>query len=131
MEYNRRAEDKPAVVERVVALETNVGHIKEAINTLGDDLREHITVESEVIKDLAVSMQKVVGAVESNANTMERMAGTVQTMADHSSRVSALERWRENAEPALEKANRLWWAIGLAAFLAPGFWALATKFGWF
>ena len=106
MEYNRRAEDKPAVVERVVALETNVGHIKEAINTLGDDLREHITVESEVIKDLAVSMQKVVGAVESNANTMERMAGTVQTMADHSSRVSALERWRENAEPALEKANR-------------------------
>lgn len=127
-DYNRRAEDQPHVVERVVALETNVTHIKDAVNELGDDLRLHIRDESEVIKDLAVAMQSVVSATESNAKTMERVSTTLDKMADHTARVQSLEQWREKAEPNLDKAKMTWWFVTVAAVIVPGAWAVLTHF---
>lgn len=128
---NRRVTDRIEVVERVVALETNVGNIKDAIHSLGDDLREHISTESEVIKDLAVSMQKVVTATEMNAATMERVSTTLQTMADHTTRVQALESWREKAEPNIEKARMMWWgaatAFAVAVVIVSAAWTVITK----
>lgn len=123
------------MVERMIALEYNVGHIKDTVGDLGNDLRDHIRDESEVIRDLAVSMQKVVSATESNAiatasnaATNERLSDTLSKMADHTVRVQSLEAWREKAEPSLDKAKMMWWFCTIAAVIVPGGWAVLTHF---
>lgn len=131
MTLDRRTEDKPAMVERVVALETNVSSIHDAVTSLGDDLRQHIVTESEVIRDLAVAMQAVVSTTDTNAKTMERMSSSLDKMADHTTRVAALEAWRDKAEPSLDKAKMMWWFVTVAAVIVPGLWAVATHFKWF
>jgi regulator of replication initiation timing len=98
----RRAEDKPAMVERVIALEYNVTHVKDTVDGLASHLREHIDDEGASLKVMGEALQRVSLATELNTATMERMANTLETVAQQNVRLHSVEEWRSRVDPKVE-----------------------------
>lgn len=120
MEFNRRATDRPEVIERVVALETNINNVKDAVTELTGDLRSHIRDESSDVGNLTIAIERLSANQETQTRTLERVADTLQTVAVHSARVQSLEDWRDKTEGRLDEVtSKVAFIFRLAAITVP------------
>lgn len=137
-DLNRRMSDVQG--EKLIRLEGEVVHVKEAVNTIGTRLEEHITSNARGFEELRDHMQSLaVSAQLANQSnvaqtiTLKELSNTLAEMGKNDFKVTTLEDWRTRVDTHLaycdakhestkekltktdEMVRRLYWIIPIAA----------------
>ena len=132
-EFNRRITDRPEFADRVVALETNIDHIRTSVSDLGEKLSGHISDETAEVSNITDAVSRVQVTQDVQTRTLDRMATAIEQVAVHSSRVQALEDWRGKTEVRLDetvtRVSVIYKVVAAIVVLSPAVWAMLHQLG--
>jgi hypothetical protein len=83
--------------------DARIPRLEDKVDELGEALKDHIRDETAVMVSIHTAIERLAVTGEHQADTVAKMASSIETLAGQNTRVTLLESHRERHEVAMEQ----------------------------